>query len=302
MAQYLIRGETLDAIADSTRRLDGLTQELTPLEMNEEISSAVAEVQQQSTIINRIKEALQDKTAGGGVELPSLTSPGAAEDLVQGKQLIDGDGNVVDGTLVVPTLADLTAGTSAVAGDLISGETAYSNGQLITGTYVPPTVADLTADATAVSADIISGKTAYVNGEKITGSHVCTTVADLTADADATAGDIASGKTAYVDGVKVTGTGQLKAGEPYAELVDLPRNITVTLNIGNYTDVFIIIPISAYDDGCEDVCYHVKSDGTSTKVEGGYPSFNGTFSISNGVLSMKQTWTSTTLTARVIVV
>lgn len=37
----------------------------------------------------------------GGVELPELTSPGAAADLMTGKQLIDSDGKVVDGTFTL---------------------------------------------------------------------------------------------------------------------------------------------------------------------------------------------------------
>lgn len=37
----------------------------------------------------------------GGVELPELTAPGTAIDLMAGKQLIDGDGKVVDGTFTI---------------------------------------------------------------------------------------------------------------------------------------------------------------------------------------------------------
>ena len=44
-------------------------------------------------------EAVAAIEAGGGVELPELTNPGTAGDLVAGKQLIDGDGNVVVGTI-----------------------------------------------------------------------------------------------------------------------------------------------------------------------------------------------------------
>ena len=38
---------------------------------------------------------------GGGVELPELTAPGAADDLMLGKQLIDGSGKVVDGAFTL---------------------------------------------------------------------------------------------------------------------------------------------------------------------------------------------------------
>lgn len=38
-----------------------------------------------------------------GVELPTLTTPGTADDLVEGKQLIDGGGNIVEGAIPVRT-------------------------------------------------------------------------------------------------------------------------------------------------------------------------------------------------------
>lgn len=54
------------------------------------------EVDTQTGLIQQIKTALKDKAAGG-VELPTLENPGTASDLAQGKQLIDADGNVVEG-------------------------------------------------------------------------------------------------------------------------------------------------------------------------------------------------------------
>ena len=38
---------------------------------------------------------------GGGVELPELAAPGAAADLMAGKQMLDGDGRVVDGSFTI---------------------------------------------------------------------------------------------------------------------------------------------------------------------------------------------------------
>ena len=38
---------------------------------------------------------------GGSVELPDLSDPGAAADLMSGKQLIDGEGKIVDGTFTI---------------------------------------------------------------------------------------------------------------------------------------------------------------------------------------------------------
>lgn len=58
-----------------------------------------------------------------GIQLPTLTNPGAAADLRQGKQLIDQEGKVVDGTLVeveqaTPSISVSSAGLiTATAGD-----------------------------------------------------------------------------------------------------------------------------------------------------------------------------------------
>lgn len=56
-----------------------------------------------------------------GRALPSLSNPGKAEDLRVGKELIDQDGNIVTGTLVVQTYyygADEPAASLGVDGDL----------------------------------------------------------------------------------------------------------------------------------------------------------------------------------------
>lgn len=97
-----------------------------------------------------------------GVELPELTNPGVAEDLLDGKELIDSDGNIVHGTLVPLDTSDATA----TAENIDSGYTAYINGVKLTGTS---TKVD-TSDATAAASDIAKGMTAYVNGERVTGS------------------------------------------------------------------------------------------------------------------------------------
>lgn len=47
---------------------------------------------------------------GGGAELPELSNPGSAGDLMEGKQLLDGDGVPVTGTFTIaPELAEQTA-------------------------------------------------------------------------------------------------------------------------------------------------------------------------------------------------
>lgn len=50
-----------------------------------------------------------------GVELPKLTTPGTADDLVEGKQLIDGKGNIVEGNIPMKASTDVgVIGTEVV--------------------------------------------------------------------------------------------------------------------------------------------------------------------------------------------
>lgn len=51
----------------------------------------------------------------GGTKLPELTNPGAAGDLLAGKQLIDQYGNPLTGTIPTKSAADLTANGAAIS-------------------------------------------------------------------------------------------------------------------------------------------------------------------------------------------
>lgn len=57
------------------------------------------------------------KVTGTGTVLPALTNPGTAGDLLENKQLLDGNGNVVTGTLVP---GSDTGDATATAGDILA--------------------------------------------------------------------------------------------------------------------------------------------------------------------------------------
>lgn len=87
----------MTAIANPIRTLMGKTVKMGLDAMAEDLGVAVTEVDAQNNLIQQIKTALADKAAG--VELPTLSNPGSASDLAQGKQLIGADGSVVEGSL-----------------------------------------------------------------------------------------------------------------------------------------------------------------------------------------------------------
>ncbi|MBO4649167.1 MAG: hypothetical protein J5806_13525 [Lentisphaeria bacterium] len=135
-----------------------------------------------------------------------------------------------------------TSDADAVAGDILSGKTAYVNGSKITGsitskaaaTYTPTTndqtiaagqylsgAQTVKGDPNLTAGNIKSGVTVF----GVTGSHSGGTD---TSDADAGAGDILSDKTAYVNGSKITGTIQTVTASLSANVATVPAGYIAT--------------------------------------------------------------------------
>lgn len=74
MAEYLIQGETLTAIADEVRTLSGTSNTISPSTMASNLGDANAEVDSQANLISQIATALEGKTAGSvNITLNNLT-------------------------------------------------------------------------------------------------------------------------------------------------------------------------------------------------------------------------------------
>ena len=114
--------EEITPIADAIRELCAVNEEMSLVSMRARIGNAAAAVSEQNELIGQITEALGAtpsteppsmegntellrelidiaEDAAGSVTLPELTNEGQAGDLLKGKQLIDGEGNVVVGTV-----------------------------------------------------------------------------------------------------------------------------------------------------------------------------------------------------------
>lgn len=89
----------MTAIADKIRELLGYSGRMNLDAMASNLDDAVNECDTQADLIAQIKTALDGKAGGGGTVLPTLTNPGTAIDLAEGKQLIDENGQIVVGTV-----------------------------------------------------------------------------------------------------------------------------------------------------------------------------------------------------------
>ena len=91
-----------------------------------------------------------------GVDLPELDTPGSAADLRTGKQLIDKDGNVVEGSM--PTATQATPGITVSSGGLITASATQSAGYVAAGTK------SATKQLTTQSAKTITPSKKYTDG------------------------------------------------------------------------------------------------------------------------------------------
>ena len=150
----------MTAIADPIRTLKGATGKMGLDVMASNLGEVVNECDTQADLIAQIKTALADKAAGG-VELPTLENPGSADDLVLTKQLIDADGNVVKGNLLLHSGNLLRTGCTIEKGtsteiDVVSrfgNRQAYEQGSNLKYRV------NLSEFGNATAADVAKGKT-----------------------------------------------------------------------------------------------------------------------------------------------
>lgn len=128
------------------------------------------------TILDKVNELPE---ATEGVELPTLTNEGTAADLLSGKQLIDGDGNIVTGTIQTQTVSDLSASGSTVT--VPAGYYATQATKSVATATRANTTISVTADDTNDKLTITASNnqsTGYVTGANKT----ATTTISLTAN------------------------------------------------------------------------------------------------------------------------
>lgn len=144
------------------------------------------------TILDKVN-ALPD--ASTGVELPELSNPGSASDLLSGKELIDADGNVVTGTIETKTASNLSASgaTVTVPAGYYASQVSKS---VTTTTQATPSISVSSSGLITASATQEEG---YVSAGTKSGTK------QLTTQAAKTVTPSASSQTAVASGVYTTG-------------------------------------------------------------------------------------------------
>lgn len=101
-----------------------------------------------------------------GQKLPELANPGAAADLLTGKQLIDADGNVLTGTM--PEATQATPSISVSSSGLITASATQAAGKVAAGTK--SATRQLTTQAAKTVTPTTSTQTAVAAGRYTTGA------------------------------------------------------------------------------------------------------------------------------------
>ena len=129
----------MTAIADNTRELLGISGKMGLDSMALNLGTAINESDTQADLIAQIKIALNGKAieggGSGGIQLPTLSNPGNANDLAKGKQLIGSYGQLIEGTVETYTNYNQSCTPEVTSGQVLF-EKALSSPIMLKGNYL----------------------------------------------------------------------------------------------------------------------------------------------------------------------
>ena len=153
-----------------------------------------SELEEQGDLISQIAAMLEEK-AGGGIVLPTLTNPASNADIISDKEAIDGNGNVLTGTIVKRSASDITVSGKSMK--YLAGY--YDSG----GTISVGTATQATPSVSIDSAGKITATATQSAGYVSSGTKTATK--QLTTKAAATITPSTTSQTAVNSGVYTTG-------------------------------------------------------------------------------------------------
>lgn len=185
--------EKMTALADEIRELSGTTDTKSLDEMKVDVDAANTEIAEQTELLEQIAAALEGKA--GGATLPTLDNPAVAADILSGKEAIDGDGNVITGTIPTRTSSNVTTSGSFVivpAGYYASSATQSVN-------IVTQATPSVSIDANGKISASATQTAGYVSAGTKTGTKQMTTQAAKTIT-PSTSSQTAVAKNVYTTG------------------------------------------------------------------------------------------------------
>lgn len=198
------------------------------------------------------------------IVLPKLTNEGSASDLLSGKQLIDGEGNVVTGTIPTQAAKTITPSTSS--------QTAVASGRYTTGAVTVAGDANLKAENIAEGVSIFGVTGTHSGGGGSGGASVETCTVTITALGGTGLSFYGSGNrtlngsvyTTYEEGFHTDNPVTLY---PFVYNLIIPKNSVIIStwkfkNIGTNIETYPLSNSTAYTPTYSFYAYLIKGDST----------------------------------------
>ena len=290
--------EKMTALADEVRALSGTTTKKGIDAMTTDVNAANTEIIEQADLIAQITTALEGKAAGGGVELPSLSNPAGAADILSGKEAIDGEGNKITGTIATKTSSNLTASGATVTAPAGYYASNASKSVTLGSAKTPATTVTKNPTISVSSSGLI---TASVSGTQsvtptVTAGYVSSGTAgtitvsgsntkQLTTQAAKTITPTTSNQTAVASGRYTTGAVTVK-GDSNLVAENIKSGTSIFGVTGTYEGssgeganietCTLTLTMQAIPEGTEIVYY---TDGSSTVQSAQFPDFRQSIAV-----------------------
>lgn len=217
---------------------------------------------------------------GSIVKVPSLSNPGSASDLRNGKQLVGADGGIITGTLAeviqaTPTISVSSGGlitaSATQSGGIVEGGSKSATQQLTT--QAAKTVTPGTTAQTAVAAGrYVTGDVDVAGDANLVPENIAEGVSIFGVQGTHSGGTFDGATVTFIDNVSFGGGLLVYALNPQLEVVRLDNPGTLTIAVGTIAAVSFGKFAALYETGDVEILFgtegagavYVNGDGTIT--------------------------------------